>query len=124
MKKRKLFCAILLSFICCGFCVHAQAASARITNRFTVLVDPGTMKASDISPILEAGDTVDINLTYSPKWVDVDVGLIAPDGMFYCFSGTNGSVNDTIEITTRGKYTFAIHNNSDSEITVSGFVSY
>lgn len=123
MRKR-LCCLFLLFAMCCSFCGEVHAAAARMSSQFSVIVSPNTVKTSDISFTLEAGETVEIAALYSPTEADVDFGLIASGGRFYHFSATNGSARKTIEISLRGTYTFAIRNNSDSEITVNGFVSY
>ena len=73
---------------------------------------------------MDVGETVTIDATYSPRSASVDFGLIAPDGLFYPVRGQNGSINKTIEIVERGNYTFAIRNNSNVNISVSGYVKY
>ena len=65
-----------------------------------------------------------IEANYSPWSASVDFGLIAPDGLFYPVRGQNGSIYKIIEIDTHGYYTFAIRNNSNVNISVSGFVNY
>jgi len=54
----------------------------------------------------------------------VDFGLIAPDGLFYPFRAENGRFDKTIEVDQRGYYTFAVRNNSNFDISVSGFITY
>lgn len=124
MRKRRWYSMLLLAAVCCGFCVNARAAALRASSQFSVLVAPDTLISSEISLTMEAGEAVEVIASYSPTWAEVEFGLIAPDGRFYHFSGTHGTVRQTMEVTERGTYTFAIANNSDSEITVNGFVSY
>ena len=50
--------------------------------------------------------------------------MIDADGVFHYINVTNGSSDETIEIEERGKYTFAVRNNSGSTVKLSGFVKY
>lgn len=73
---------------------------------------------------LEAGEKVTIKASYSPFSASIDVGLIDEDGIFHYKTVTNGSIDVTIVIDTRGSYTFAIRNNSKVTLDVSGYISY
>lgn len=97
---------------------------SRATGAFETEVAGNTTVASGSSFLMDVGETVTIDATYSPQSASVDFGLIAPDGLFYPVRGQNGSINKTIEIVERGNYTFAILNNSSVEISVSGYVKY
>mgnify|MGYP001035949701 FL=1 len=97
---------------------------SRATGAFETEVAGNTTVAAGSSFLMDVGETVTIDATYSPRSASVDFGLIAPDGLFYPVRGQNGSINKTIEIVERGNYTFAIRNNSSVEISVSGFVKY
>ena len=97
---------------------------SRATGAFETEVAGNTTVAAGSSFLMDVGETVTIDATYSPRSASVDFGLIAPDGLFYPVRGQNGSINKTIEIVERGNYTFAIRNNSSVEISVSGFVNY
>ena len=55
---------------------------------------------------------------------DVDFGIADKNGGFYYLEGENGSVSGSIEIPQNGTYTFAIRNNSDVSVNVTGFVKY
>ena len=54
----------------------------------------------------------------------MDFGLVAPDGKFYYFNVTDGSIDETIEVDESGYYTLQIRNNSSGIVKVSGFVNY
>jgi len=73
---------------------------------------------------MAAGETVTINAAYSPSSADVDFGLVDKNGRFYYAEGKNGTFNEKIEIAVSGTYTFAIRNNSDVDIEVTGYVNY
>lgn len=70
------------------------------------------------------GETVTIKASYAPFDASVDFGLIAPNGVFYCFNIANGSIDKTIQIPESGDYTLQIRNNADIEVKVAGFVNY
>ncbi len=97
---------------------------SRATGAFETEVAGNTTVSAGSSFLMDVGETVTIDATYSPRSASVDFGLIAPDGLFYPVRGQNGSINKTIEIVERGNYTFAIRNNSSVEISVSGYVKY
>ncbi len=135
MRKRNVFCVLLMCMILLGsFATIVSAVSmsdevqtfsmARASGRFSLDVPGNVMFEADSSFPLNAGETVTIEANYSPWSASVDFGLIAPDGLFYPVRGQNGSINKTIEIVERGNYTFAILNNSSVEISVSGYVKY
>ena len=135
MRKRNVFCVLLMCMILLGsFATIVSAVSmsdevqtfsmARASGRFSLDVPGNVMFEADRSFSLDAGESVTIEATYSPRSASVDFGLIAPDGLFYPVRGQNGSINKTIEIVERGNYTFAIRNNSSVEISVSGYVKY
>lgn len=79
--------------------------------------------ASDTFP-LAAGETVTIKASYSPFSANVDFGLVAPNGSYYYFNVTDGSIDKTILISESGDYTLQIRNNSSMEVEVAGFVNY
>ncbi len=135
MRKRNVFCVLLMCMILLGsFATIVSAVSmsdevqtfsmARASGRFSLDVPGNVMFEADRSFSLDAGESVTIEANYSPWSASVDFGLIAPDGLFYPVRGQNGSINKTIEIVERGNYTFAIRNNSSVEISVSGYVKY
>lgn len=136
MRLKKLICPIVALFLLVSCFagtagaaevqqpVQNVAAVARATGRFTVDVPAKTVYKASSSFPLEVGETVTIKASYSPFSAKVDFGLIAPNGRFYYVSVADGSVDQTIEITQRGEYIFAIRNNSTYAINASGYVKY
>lgn len=135
MGLKKYLC-LLFACISIFSCVSVPAAAADIGERETEITAPratgefkfeisarSIRKASTSFP-MEYGETVTINAVYSPESASVDFGLIDSDGLFYPFPGSNGSINQTIKIDLRGTYTFAVRNNSNYKVSVSGFVNY
>ena len=98
--------------------------NVRATNSFNMTIPAKTKAQANSSFSLMAGETVTIKASYAPFSASVDFGLIAPDGKFYYFNVTNGSIDKTIEVSESGKYTLQIRNKSKSEVKVSGFVNY
>ncbi len=97
---------------------------SRATGYFNMVVPANSKLVADSSFPLAAGETVTIKASYSPFSASVDFGLIAPDGRFYYFNITNGSIDKAIRVDESGNYVFQVKNNSDSEVHVSGFVNY
>ena len=54
----------------------------------------------------------------------MDFGLVDSEGIFHYVNVTTGSIDKTIEVPENGNYVFAIRNNSESTVKVSGFVTY
>lgn len=94
------------------------------TESFNLSIPANAKARANSSFPLAAGETVTIKASYSPFSASVDFGLIAPDGAYYCFNVTSGSVDKTIQVSTSGNYTFQIWNHSATEVQVSGFVNY
>lgn len=94
------------------------------TGSFSMSIPAKSKAKANTSFPLAAGETVTIKASYSPFSASVDFGLIAPDGNFYCFTITNGSIDKTIQVDQSGSYTLQIRNNSNYEVEVSGFVNY
>lgn len=136
MRLKKLFCPLLaLVLIAACFCTSVSAEElpavgtneliiARATGRFSMDVPAGALRQANTSFPLDPGEVVTIKASYSPFSANVDFGLITSDGWFYYFTENDGSVDQSIEITERGEYTFAIRNNSTYSINVSGYVNY
>lgn len=99
-------------------------AVPRATNSFNMTIPAKTKLSANTSFPLAAGETVTIKASYSPFSASVDFGLIAPNGTFYYFNITNGSIDKTIRVSESGNYVFQIRNNSNFEVEVSGFVNY
>lgn len=96
----------------------------RASGKFEMDVPGNTLVRAKTSFPLEAGEQVTIKASYSPFDADVDFGLITADGIFHFLSVDNGSFDQTIIVSKRGNYTFAVRNNSSEEISVSGYVNY
>lgn len=96
----------------------------RATNSFSMSIPARTKAIANMGFPLMAGETVTIKASYAPFSASVDFGLIAPDGRFYYFNITNGSIDKTIKISESGTYTLQIRNNSGGEVKVAGFVNY
>lgn len=135
MRKRNVFCVLLMCMVLLGsLTTNVSAVNVgdaeqvfsltRASGYFSTNIPGNTYFTADSDFLLDEGETVTIDATYSPQSTSVDFGLIAPDGLFYPVRAKNGSIYKTIEIDTRGYYTFAIRNNSSVEISVSGFVNY
>lgn len=65
------------------------------TGSFNWTIPAKTKAQGDIVFPLAAGETVTIKASYSPFSASVDFGLVAPDGTFYYFNITNGSIDKT-----------------------------
>lgn len=94
------------------------------TGSFNWTIPANTSAKGDIVFPLAAGETVTIKASYSPFSASVDFGLIAPNGKYYCFNITSGSIDKTIQVSESGDYVLQIRNNASTEIEVSGFVNY
>lgn len=133
MKGKKILVLVLACMVLLG-CLGVSAAAAMpqgtedvvimATNRFNTTVPANTAVQTGNSFSLYPGDVVTIKATYAPFSANMDIGLIAPNGLFYCLSGSNGVFDEAIEVDQRGQYTLAIRNRSSVSITVSGHVTY
>ena len=136
MRLRKVLSMVLACLLFAGIATPARAAeftpqtvSASTvtpcgTNFFTVTVPAKSSAATNTAISLSAGETVTIKASYAPTSAKVDFGLVAPSGTYYYFTATGGSIDKTMEIPERGKYTLKIRNNSSTSVKVSGFVEY
>lgn len=140
MKMRKMACMVLSCVLVFGaISIPAKAAEEEtiaLENRqvdaaipfaigsFSMSIPAKSQAMANSSFSLAAGETVTIKASYYPFSASVDVGLVAPDGKFYYFNITNGSIDKTIQVSESGKYTLMVRNNSSNEIEVSGFVNY
>lgn len=98
--------------------------STRATGSFNMSIPAqGNAVASNSFP-LAAGEIVTIKASYAPFTANMDFGLIASDGQYYCTNVTNGIVDEAFEIEESGNYTLQIRNHSSVIVQVSGFVNY
>ena len=97
---------------------------SKATTSVSWSVKANLLKKADTTFPMEAGECVTINCSYTPRWADVDFGLIAPDNRFYYLPGEDGSINRTIRIDERGEYRFGVYNKSSNTVSISGFIEY
>lgn len=128
---RKLMCLIVAVAIVFGCASMTGAADIpelhsveRATGSFTVTVEPGVIAKQATKLPLEAGEVVTIKATYTPFSVSVDFGLIDSSGIFHYITVDDGVIDERIVIDERDNYTFAIRNNGNVDIEVSGYVNY
>lgn len=99
-------------------------SKGRATGSITWDIPSGAIGKGKTAFSMEAGESITLNFSYSPKTASVDFGLIAPNGRFYHMAGKDGSINQTINLDMRGEYYLAIRNNSSNTVSVYGFVNY
>lgn len=140
MRINRIICAALACMLTIGmFAVPVRATEVETiapememmnlvmpiaTGSFNMNIPAKSQARANSSFSLAAGETVTIKASYSPFSASVDFGLIAPDGKFYCFNITGGSIDKTVQVNESGRYTLQIRNNSSTTIEVSGFVNY
>lgn len=133
MRGKKILALVLTCMMLLG-CLGVSAAAAQpegagdvvvmATDRFNLTILSNRTAYAGDSFSLAAGEVVTIKATYSPFNASVDFGLIAPDGLFYGLSGSNGVFDEGIQVSQTGLYRLAIRNRSSVSITVSGHVNY
>lgn len=141
MQMKRLACLVLICVVFIGtMSIPVGAAESgntvshefvvfrflksRATESFNTTIPAKTNARADSSFPLVAGETITIKASYAPFDASVDIGVVAPNGKFYYFNITNGSIDKTIQVSDGGDYTLQIVNHSDSEVKVSGFVNY
>lgn len=141
MQMKRLLCMVMVCVLTMGAMASPAKASevqntttsgefkvnlanARATGSFNMSISAKTRSLANSSFPLVVGETITIKASYSPFNASVDFGVIAPDGKYYYFNITDGSIDKTIEVSQSGDYILQIRNNSDSEVKVSGFVNY
>lgn len=140
MRLKRFFCMVLACVLTVGsFSMPADAAESeettpvnmmlnfltpRATGSFSMTIPAKTKLSANTSFPLAAGETVTIKASYAPFSASVDFGLIAPNGVYYYFNITNGSIDKTIQVPESGDYILQIRNNADFEVEVAGFVNY
>lgn len=132
MRVKRFLCILLACATMLG-CLSVNAGAAeqgtaaaimRATSKFNMDVPGNTLYTANMVLPLEIGETISINGTYTPRAASVDVGFIAPDGLFYSVSGEKGTFDLTVRVSQRGEYTLAVQNNSSNTVSVSGYVNY
>ncbi len=140
MQVRKAIC-IVLTFVLCMESVMMPVRATEVedtapeiyldsfisplaTGSFNMTIPANTNGLANSSFPLAAGETVTIKASYSPFSASVDFGLVAPNGKYYYFNITDGSIDETIQVNESGSYTLKIRNNSNGVVYVSGFVNY
>lgn len=104
--------------------IDDNLSRSRATTSVSWSVDASVLKKANTTFPMEAGESVIINCSYTPRGAEVAFGLIAPDNRFYYIVGSQGSINRTILIDERGEYRFAVHNKSSNTVSVTGFIEY
>ena len=133
MKGKKILVLVLACTMLLG-CLGVSAAAAQpqragdvvimATNRFNTAIPADKTAYVGTGFSLAAGEVVTIKATYAPFDASVDFGLVAPNGLFYGLSGSNGVFDEGIQVSQTGLYRLAIRNRSSVSITVSGHVNY
>lgn len=141
LKLKKCISIFLLSLVLGGYFSISTAAlgieekitteectietiELRATGHFDFTIPANTLTRASTDFPMEYGETVTITATYSPSSASVDFGLIDSESVFHYENTSNGIINQTIRIDERGNYVFAIRNNADCEIHISGFVNF
>lgn len=140
MKRKRSYrivATMIAMVICFGIAVESAGAAdykehtllelltmGRASNSFEVTVPAGEIMTADTSFSMAAGESVKFHAVYEPREASVDYGLISPDGLFHPIRAEDGYIDASMKISTRGKYTFAIRNNSDVEVRTTGYVNY
>lgn len=140
MKQTKRFRVIvLLCVLLMCFSTVSQAASAtgtkkdsgvetfavgRATNSFNVTIPAGKIMTAETGFSMAAGESVKIHAVYEPESASMDYGVVSSDGLFHPVRASDGYIDASIKINTKGTYTFAIRNNSSVEVQTTGYVNY
>ena len=140
MCLRRIFCMALAALFIIGLAgapVSATGAEIttpsitkgnfilpRATESFSINIPAKTQLSANTSFPMAAGETVTIKASYSPFSASVDFGLVAPNGVYYYFTITDGNIDKTIEVPDSGDYILRIRNNSGVEVKAVGFVNY
>ena len=78
--------------------IDDRLSYSRATTSVSWSVKANLLKKADTTFPMEAGECVTINCSYTPRWADVDFGLIAPNNRFYYLPGEEGSVNADMKL--------------------------
>ena len=121
---KKMVCSLLTVLLLVSCFAGTVTAAESASGKFDITVAAGKIKPANTGFPMSAGETITINATYMPTTADVDFGLIDKNGVFHYLKGENGAFNQEIEIPENGTYTFAVRNNSNVSVDVTGFVKY
>lgn len=88
----------------------------------TVPAYTGMVSAGNLN--MEVGQTILVNFAVSPASENVKVGIVDSTGYFRYVRATNGSVNHSFYISTRGTYHFCVENGSGNEVSLYGYENY
>lgn len=140
MKKKQLYRSVIIVVVLLfSLVIGANAAGktitldltaietfsvARASNSFDVTIPAGEIVVAESSFSMAAGESVRFHAVYEPESASVDYGLISSDGLFHPIRATNGYIDASMSISTRGTYLFAIRNNSSVEVRTTGYVNY
>ena len=97
---------------------------SRATGSVDITLAARELAAAGSSFQMDYNQVVTIKCSYSPASASVDFGLVDSSNKFHYVSGSNGSVDQSIRVSSRGQYTFAIRNNSGRSVTVNGRITY
>lgn len=134
MNTKRLFSLLLSCLLvvsCLAMPAGAVATSApemgtvitRATGQFDESIPEKTiLTLADV--LLNRGEIVTYDCSYTPKSANVEFGYIGPDGLFYGLGGSNGYINKGIRVSEPGSYTLAIWNLSNTAVSVRGTVNY
>ncbi len=137
MQMKRMVCLVIVCCVLLGTTMMPASAAEIIpqiegsnivvpmaTNSFNMSIPANTKVRANSSFSLFVGETITIKASYAPFSASLDVGFIAPDGLFYYFNVTGGSIDQTITVSQTGQYTFQIRNNSSADVQISGFINY
>ena len=133
MRTKRICCkGLIILILVASLCINTWAIppetfdliETRATGTFTIRIDPHSTTRANSSFPLATGETMRIDVIFTPEDVDLDFGLVAPNGKFYFLSTTGGDINETIRVEDNGNYYLQFRNNSNVEVILTGFVYY
>ena len=102
--------------------IRDGGAAEGVSGYFYETVSAGKIKKLGSAILLQIGEIVNFNATYSLRDASVDFGVVDSNNVFTYLNETTGSIDDGVTIPESGEYTPAIRNNSSESIYVSGSV--
>ena len=132
--RAKRFWSLLLALALAAGCAVAPVSAAAYTEDTAAISRAAgrlnySIPANTLQPIggtfsLEAKDKISYDCTYSPSFASMDFGYIGPDGKFHYINCTDGSIDQSIQVSRTGEYQLAVRNNESYAVTVNGTVKY